>query len=105
MVEPTTAYAMVAIILTSLVAMAHANPRTLRVPNTCSTLVGGTCVFPFSYLGTTHYQCTYHDSPTPWCATATDSAGVVVINEWGDCEVSPTSACQTESITVPSCTT
>merc|ERR1719266_226733 len=76
-----------------------------RVPNSCATLSGGTCVFPFTYSGTTHYQCTYTDSPTPWCATAVDSSGVVVANGWGDCEVSATSACQTESITVPTCTT
>merc|ERR1711936_237114 len=76
-----------------------------RVPNTCSTLTGGTCVFPFTYNGATHHQCTYTDSPTPWCATAVDSSGVVVTNGWGDCEVSATSACQTESITVPTCTT
>merc|ERR1711963_859158 len=76
-----------------------------RVPNTCSTLTGGTCIFPFTYNGATHYQCTYTDSPTPWCATAVDSSGVVVTNGWGDCEVSATSACQTESITVPTCTT
>merc|ERR1711944_277869 len=58
-----------------------------RVPNTCSTLTGGTCIFPFTYNGATHYQCTYTDSPTPWCATAVDSSGVVVTNGWGDCEV------------------
>merc|ERR1711936_1329863 len=76
-----------------------------RVPNSCSTLTGGTCEFPFIYNGVTHFQCTYTDSPTPWCATAVDSSGVVVTNSWGDCEVSATSACQTESITVPTCTT
>merc|ERR1719422_1901521 len=56
-----------------------------RVPNSCSTLTGGTCVFPFIYNGVTHFQCTYTDSPTPWCATAVDSSGVVVTNSWGDC--------------------
>ena len=77
-----------------------------RVPNSCATLTGSTCIFPFTYNGATHYQCTYTDSPTPWCATAVDSSGVVVTNSWGDCEVSSaTSACQTESITVPTCTT
>merc|ERR1719266_3108211 len=76
-----------------------------RVPNSCATLSGSTCIFPFTYNGATHYQCTYTDSPTPWCATAVDSSGVVVTNGWGDCEVSATSACQTESITVPTCTT
>ena len=96
---------MFTIVLASIVAMASANPWTFRVPNTCSTLTGGTCVFPFTYLGRTHYRCTYDDSPTPWCATATDRAGVVVTNEWADCEVSATSACQTESSAVPTCTT
>merc|ERR1711962_1168653 len=76
-----------------------------RVPNTCTTLSGSTCVFPFVYNGQTHFQCTYSDSPTPWCATAVDSSGVVVTNGWGDCAVSATSACQTESIQVPTCTT
>merc|ERR1711862_766363 len=62
-----------------------------RVPNSCATLTGGTCIFPFTYNGATHYQCAYTDSPTPWCATAVDSSGVVVTNGWGDCEVSATS--------------
>merc|ERR1712233_146312 len=39
-----------------------------------------------------------HGLAYPWCATAVDSSGVVVTNGWGDCEVSATSACQTESI-------
>merc|ERR1712213_176507 len=76
-----------------------------RVPNTCTTLSGSTCVFPFVYNGQTHFQCTYSDSPTPWCATAVDSNNQVVTNGWGDCAVSATSACQTESIQVPTCTT
>merc|ERR1712223_1654650 len=67
-----------------------------RVPNTCTTLSGSTCVFPFVYNGQTHFQCTYSDSPTPWCATAVDSNNQVVTNGWGDCAVSATSACQTE---------
>merc|ERR1712038_1632750 len=76
-----------------------------RVPNTCTTLSGSTCVFPFVYNGQTHFQCTYSDSPTPWCATAVDSNNQVVTNGWGDCAVSATSACQTESIQVPTRTT
>ena len=58
-----------------------------RIPNSCSTQAGSSCVFPFSYSGVTHYQCTYAASPTPWCATATDSTGEVVTNSWGDCLV------------------
>merc|ERR1712213_166722 len=80
-------------------------PLEQRVPNTCTTLEGSTCIFPFVYNGATHFQCTYSDSPTPWCATAVDSNNEVVTNGWGDCAVSTTSACQTESIEVPTCTT
>merc|ERR1712179_298055 len=75
-------------------------PLEQRVPNTCTTLSGSTCIFPFVYNGATHFQCTYTDSPTPWCATAVDSNNEVVTNGWGDCAVSTTSACQTESIEV-----
>jgi len=70
-----------------------------RIPNSCSTTTSSSCIFPFTYKGTTHYQCTYADSPTPWCATAVDSTGGVVTNSWGDCVVSATSGCTTESIT------
>merc|ERR1712004_712936 len=92
-----------------IASLAHAKPQVgfgfpsssstsleQRVPNTCTTLAGSTCVFPFVYNGQTHFQCTYSDSPTPWCATAVDSNNQVVTNGWGDCAVSATSACQTE---------
>ena len=77
-------------------AVKKLNNRTCPPATTspaCSTTTGQSCVFPFTYNGATHYQCTYTDSPTPWCATAVDSSGVVVTNGWGDCEVSVTSAC------------
>merc|ERR1712183_1122966 len=64
-------------ILLSLASSAeifHRIPHS-RIPNSCSTLSGSSCVFPFSYGGVTHYQCTYTDSPVPWCATATNTAG------------------------------
>merc|ERR1719336_302602 len=76
-----------------------------RVPNSCLTLTGSSCVFPFSYKGVTHYQCTYSDSPRPWCATQVDSSGQVVTNRWGDCETSTLSSCQEEEISLSSCTT
>merc|ERR1719205_483843 len=76
-----------------------------RIPNACSTRTGDTCIFPFSFNGVEHYQCTYADSPTAWCATQVDSQGVVVTNRWGDCETSSLSSCQEESISVPDCTT
>merc|ERR1712226_1158354 len=70
-------------------------PLEQRVPNTCTTLSGSTCVFPFVFNGATHFQCTYSDSPTPWCATAVDGNNEVVTNGWGDCAVSATSAWST----------
>merc|ERR1719461_221286 len=76
-----------------------------RVPNSCLTLTGSSCVFPFSYKGVTHYQCTYSDSPRPWCTTQVDSSGQVVTNSWEDCDTSSLSSCGTESITLSSCTT
>merc|ERR1712038_1295629 len=59
-----------------------------RIPNSCSTQSGSSCVFPFSYKGVTHYQCTYTDSPVPWGATQTNTDGSVVTNSWGDCQFS-----------------
>ena len=66
---------------------------------------GDRCVFPFTYKGTTHYRCTYSDSPVPWCATQVDSAGAVVTNRWGDCDATSLSSCEPEQITLPSCST
>ena len=43
-----------------------------------------------------YYQCTYADSPVPWCATGTDSTGTVIPNQWGDCVVS-----QVTSLLIP----
>merc|ERR1712013_589579 len=77
----------------------------VRIPNTCSTRTGESCVFPFTYKGVEHYHCTYADTTTAWCATMTDSQGVVVTNRWGDCETSTLSSCQEEQISFPSCTT
>merc|ERR1711988_836137 len=49
-----------------------------RIPNSCTTLTGSTCVFPFKYKGVEYTQCSYAESPVPWCATLTDSTGTVV---------------------------
>ena len=51
-----------------------------RIPQTCSTTSGNSCTFPFTYQGVEYYECTYASSATPWCATATDSQGEVVVN-------------------------
>jgi len=69
-----------------------------KILKSCKTKTGDRCVFPFKYLGVTHYQCTYADSPNPWCATQKDSKGEVVFNKWGDCNISTLSSCQAESL-------
>merc|ERR1712110_990631 len=102
------------IALSSLLALASANPLkfpgqgglslTQRVPNPCSTLQGTACVFPFTYDGVEYYQCTYKNSPTPWCATKLDPNGTVIVNNWGDCANTQTSACPVEDLTKPTCT-
>merc|ERR1712110_491068 len=102
------------IALSSLLALASANPLkfpgqgglslTQRVPNPCSTLQGTACVFPFTYDGVEYYQCTYKNSPTPWGATKLDPNGTVIVNNWGDCANTQTSACPVEDLTKPTCT-
>merc|ERR1712064_239879 len=74
------------------------------VPNPCMTLDNTVCVFPFKYNDVEYYKCTYASSPTPWCATKVDANGTVVINNWGDCANTQTSACPVEDLTKPSCT-
>merc|ERR1712110_160395 len=77
-----------------------------RVPNSCSTTTGSPCVFPFTYGGQEYTQCTYADSPLPWCPTATQADGSVITNSWGDCDVtSSTTSCQAESLSLASCST
>jgi len=76
-----------------------------RIPNTCSTRSGQSCVFPFKYKGVEYLKCTYADSPTPWCATEVDSSSNVFTNKWGDCDDSSTTSCETETISVSTCTT
>merc|ERR1712154_189553 len=76
-----------------------------RVPNSCTTQTGATCVFPFKYKDVEYTQCSYAESPVPWCATLTDSAGAVVTGNWGDCQISSTTSCTAESLSITPCTT
>merc|ERR1719195_1235494 len=72
-----------------------------RVPNSCVTQSGSNCVFPFKYNNVEYYQCTYADSPVPWCATGTDSTGTVIPNQWGDCVVSQVTSRPIPLSTIP----
>ena len=47
------------------------------------TTSGNRCKFPFSYNGQWHYQCTFADHHTKWCATSTRSDGWA--KTWGNC--------------------
>jgi len=91
----------------ALIKAVFSQPMNLdaRIPNSCTSITGDKCVFPFTYKGVEYYQCTYADSPTPWCATQVDNAGIVVTNRWGDCDTGSLSSCQSEIISTPSCTT
>merc|ERR1712154_450464 len=76
-----------------------------RIPNSCVTGTGSTCVFPFKYKDVEYYECTYAESPLPWCATQTDSSGVVVTGQWGDCQISSSTSCTAPSLSLTPCTT
>ena len=46
------------------------------------------CVFPFTYDGITHSQCTYYGGYSkPWCGTKTDENGVYQSGNWGYCNM------------------
>ncbi|XP_066977680.1 uncharacterized protein [Macrobrachium rosenbergii] len=46
-----------------------------------TSLSGRRCVFPFKYLGETHYGCVYKGAANPWCATNIDTEGNAVTRE------------------------
>merc|ERR1712165_555669 len=56
-----------------------------RMPDLCVTTTGDPCVFPFTYKGVDYLDCTFQDSPTPWCATMVDFSGKVITNRNPSC--------------------
>ena len=52
----------------------------IRIPTFCLTTEGERCIFPFMFNGQKYNQCTYTNSPTPWCATMLDSNGTAITN-------------------------
>jgi hypothetical protein len=56
--------------------------------NFCQTTIGQTCVFPFTHQGVTHTSCTFQGGySAAWCSTQTDSSGVHIIGNYGDCDM------------------
>ena len=56
--------------------------------NSCETTTGQTCVFPFTHQGVTHTLCTFQGGySAAWCSTQTDSSGVHIIGNYGDCDM------------------
>merc|ERR1719150_1377690 len=52
---------------------------------------GSPCVFPFNYMGVSHFGCTTIDGDTtPWCSTQTDANNdhVSGVGAWGYCDAS-----------------
>jgi len=58
----------------------------VRIPNLCLTNSGSLCRFPFIFKGKRYTECTYTESPTPWCATRVDTDDTVITNQWEDCD-------------------
>jgi len=59
--------------------------------NQGSKIVNQPCIFPFTYQGLTYNDCTTDGDKIPWCATATDKNGHLILDQWGYCS----NECQT----------
>jgi len=91
-----------------LVSICFALPTTKIVnkdKKSCVTVEGELCEFPFVYNGVTHVECSWADSPVPWCATETTKNGTVTPSRWGDCSLDSLSTCEVEPLEVSDCIT
>merc|ERR1712232_1469957 len=70
--------------LASSAEIFHRIPQS-RIPNSCSTLSGSTCVFPFSYAGVVYTECATVDQSGPWCSTSITAAGEHIPGSEGFC--------------------
>merc|ERR1719348_2198362 len=69
--------------------VATAPPPPATVCKTVSgPVVGGTCVFPFTFRGVSYTGCTTADGGQPWCSTRVDSSGRHIQGNWGNCAAS-----------------
>ena len=69
-----------AVLLALLPSLSLSKDIQLRIPQTCRTTSGDSCIFPFTFKGQTFTKCTFTNSPTPWCATMVDQIGNVITN-------------------------
>lgn len=61
--------------------------------SSCSTISGHyaglPCIFPFTYKGKVHTECTWEDAEKrhnqAWCSTEVDSSGNFITSKWGNC--------------------
>merc|ERR1712112_711824 len=92
-----------------LCAVAAANALVLDRYGTgsgtsCTTNWGSACVFPFNFMGVSHFACTTIDGDSPWCATQTDDNDDIAWwgdAPWGYCDAS----CPMEDTTTTTTTT
>merc|ERR1712112_572271 len=98
-----------------LCAVAAANALVLDRYGTgsgtsCTTNWGSACVFPFNFMGVSHFACTTIDGDSPWCATQTDDNDD--IDWWGDapwgycdasCPMEDTTTTTTTTATTTTC--
>ena len=76
------------------------------VADSCLTVIGHKCIFPFTFGGTIHHGCTTKGNlrpyERPWCSTKVNANGVHVGGQghWGECAL----GCPMEELTgVNSC--
>merc|ERR1712209_341512 len=77
-----------------------------RVPNSCVTQSGSTCVFPFRYKGIVYTSCATVDQASAWCSTEVDAGGNYVTDKYGFCPSScPASSSSSTTTTTTTTTT
>merc|ERR1712154_407972 len=95
----TSKMAVTVLTVTTLVGLSLSVPQrsVSSDSQSCTTLTGDLCVFPFRHQGEEHQACTFSGSELPWCATSIHSNGTLVLNKWGECRLHSSSTCRVEA--------